>query len=1583
MGKQLFNIKGMMRDLDPSKSANQYAYEIRNLRLTAQEDSTLLALTTEKGNTQYTLISSIDSNPININGDVVGYCILNKYITLFTHGVDSDYIYRLEEDNTTSSPTMIVKLLYNGDLGFDENTKIESLGIYENKNIQKVYWIDGTHQPRFINIEAKDSTISDWETRENPFDFVLPMKLQEVSKVRKIDYDGVFGSGTIQYILSYYNKNGQQTAAFYQSPMLYTSFSNRGASPEEGVSNAFHIKVSNPDTNFDYLRIYSVFRTSENGTPVCKKVYDVPLSQVEQENNAYKRFIINDSGVTEDAATAEEISVDNTYVLDNNGVQVDIEQFLAYREGNKSVYLIDPNYYVLHLYGEGTSSGFPADKYQATSHRGRYLKMEITEDTILISGVTLIEEGTAPLRYWHLVNANLLPDITKTENFISYIDTGLSGEVVDYSEIMYMGGSVIIPNTMESKNNTLFFGNYGIGSVLDEEDKKTIKDNSFIYFGYSDSPVPKGDTGSYYMYRNQLDMDASSITTFKGGETYTFGIILQDDKGQWTDVIPIGSIRNEYYPADDVTQFKPVKAFIYFSEAAKSIISKYKRVKAVRLQDQHRVVCQGVLCPTVFNKHRNQNAPYAQASWFFRDVTSNALENHRPQSKHNGNIRDGATSYENVGEIQGADSSEISFYAPNNTLTDMDMFVDWNTLTLNSPDIEFSQIFKSNYKLRIVGILPITSGKSSMQLTWSTPPRNTSIDNFNYSGLTHNNIDEDAFQLDLTTYSFRDTDANGTLIYTYPIFPWHRNGSLTSQGTPEAGVERVAMLDTKVMASLREAAKTDYIINDIDADEFLSLIYNITPICIYQDDSMPVSIPSDPKNYLYSSSKLYFGSVDTLLSKGTAYPTYAKNSSNIINASSTSTDGVRMKYKSTKHGVFSLLSDYNRMYILPNVSISGNEDIDTDAWSSISPKDTIRMIIDAQNLSYGIDTNTVIFSNLPNVYNILEMGDVILIENLISSVNEKLWYVTDVNHNSKTMTLTALDENYYKSHTGGTTILVSKHNTGNTVHNTYKVYFTYTDNTSVTYYISHYSAGKERVEGDHNTGRWINFWGTDSKWSIEGTSTDGNSQTIVRKPLTIDSEIPYLYLAELYLEGLYDTDYKDKNWIVAGESQSSDRTCVEASIGDTYYQRYDCLKTYPYTLEDQNQIVEIFSFMCETRINIDGRYDTKRGQADNTTVLGTNFNLINKAYTQDDNFFNYQYLDPEDYNIDDFPNQIIWTRTKVYGSDIDAWTQIVPTSILDMDGTLGEIQALKLWNDSLICFQDKGIARIMYNERTTISTQQGTPVEIANSGKVDGSQYISNQIGCSNKESIQVTQGGIYFIDNNTREIYKWSQGLESLSKSKGFNTYLYNKNNLGNEITFYDPKLKDVYFQFENECLVYNEQLGEFTSFLDYDMKFLFPFKDSLIAVKDNNLWKQFNGDYLSYFGNLVGYNIELISSEYPTKDKTFYNLEFRADVLNGNITDAQVQDTSNNENKTPFSFVRVWNEYQDTGIVSFTRTLRRNGFSNINQRFRIWNSDIPRDSNDLRGLDRIRSPWARINLGNVAESKKTVIHDIGVNYL
>jgi len=99
-------------------------------------------------------------------------------------------------------------------------------------------------------------------------------------------------------------------------------------------------------------------------------------------------------------------------------------------------------------------------------------------------------------------------------------------------------------------------------------------------------------------------------------------------------------------------------------------------------------------------------------------------------------------------------------------------------------------------------------------------------------------------------------------------------------------------------------------------------------------------------------------------------------------------------------------------------------------------------------------------------------------------------------------------------------------------------------------------------------------------------------------------------------------------WIPAGEPVRIDKLASNANTiyytrGDTWYQRYDCLKTYAYTVEDTNQNVEICSTMLESRINLDGRYDRNRGQVNNTYMNPTNFNRLNTVYSQHDNFFTY------------------------------------------------------------------------------------------------------------------------------------------------------------------------------------------------------------------------------------------------------------------------------------------------------------------------------------------------------------------------
>ena len=136
------------------------------------------------------------------------------------------------------------------------------------------------------------------------------------------------------------------------------------------------------------------------------------------------------------------------------------------------------------------------------------------------------------------------------------------------------------------------------------------------------------------------------------------------------------------------------------------------------------------------------------------------------------------------------------------------------------------------------------------------------------------------------------------------------------------------------------------------------------------------------------------------------------------------------------------------------------------------------------------------------------------------------------------------------------------------------------------------------------------------------------------------AEVRRAYNENTMFGGFTEDALKAATWIPCGPvvNLNTSKVVIEFKWGDTYMQRFECLKTYPFTQEDKNQVVDIASFMCETRVNIDGRYDRNRGQASNLNVSPTNFNLLNPVYNQLDNFFNYRILDDDYYKISSFPN---------------------------------------------------------------------------------------------------------------------------------------------------------------------------------------------------------------------------------------------------------------------------------------------------------------------------------------------------------
>ena len=484
------------------------------------------------------------------------------------------------------------------------------------------------------------------------------------------------------------------------------------------------------------------------------------------------------------------------------------------------------------------------------------------------------------------------------------------------------------------------------------------------------------------------------------------------------------------------------------------------------------------------------------------------------------------------------------------------------------------------------------------------------------------------------------------------------------------------------------------------------------------------------------------------------------------------------------------------------------------------------------------------------------------------------------------------------------------------------------------------------------------------------------------------SRQPYLFIGELYRD---TAPYKDFNsiseetFIPCGPCYDfSNTNILEGKEGDTYFQRYDCIKTLPLKEGAENSVIDIVSFMVETYQNIEGRYDNRRGNQNIASTTKENFNLFNPYYTQNRNFFSSSVLDKK-FELTSFPNQITWTKQKINTELVDTWTNITLASILDLDGDKGKINAIRRFNNTLYVFQDKGIAEILFNSRTQLSTVQGVPIEIANSGKVEGKRYITEKAGCTNKWSILETTKGIYFIDSLNTSISRLGQGIESLSDNKGFRYWLsqnnsikeWNPKDFNNFITYYDKTNDDVYFTNKETSLCYNELLEEFISFYDYGSTLLMDNIDnSFIAIKGNKLWKQFEGNFTELFGETKDfYSIYKVNPS-PYSDKLFTNIEIKADFFN--------QDTLVNET---FDTLEVYNEYQTTGNINLdnTTSLIKHSYPDIREKFRTWRVNIPRavksDSNPY-GLDRIRNPWIYLKIGKSGTNYKSVLHNLIVKY-
>lgn len=1378
-----YKIKGMSQDTSKSTYNPELSYENKNIRITTKDNNSLLSIQNEQGTKSLTL-KDVNSNNVTISGVCIGVVetIDGGVVFVKNTTTNTDYIYHIINiDDTNAIAT--IDTLFSGDLNLAIDAPIYGLFSYENEDIQKIYWVDKNNSPRVINIKGDKTKF----TSSNYFNFVNDLQLKEtVSIVKNDSGSGVFPVGTIQYAFTYYNKFAQESNIFYISPIMYISHKNRGGAPNDTISNSFIATISNLDSNFDYLRVYSIIRTSIDTTPIVRRVTDVNIDSLTS-------VIINDNNTT--------------------------------------------------------------------------------------------------------------------------------GEIVDSTQLLYVGGEEILAKTIAVKDTTLFLGNLTLKRNL----LSSFTLNNFTVAFTTKQLYSEASNRVVYGYNPVSLNDSTSWSTksFKYGDVYRFGIQAQHKTGRWSDVMFLADTENTVKPG---TYFisdprEGDKVLVVGSQAIITITDTsflqnlaangFVKIRGVvvypELQDRN-VIAQGLINPTLIHVNDKINKVVDNiSSWFFRPIRTSNTTPYAPfdfgstfaEYRHHYAIPGFKQAYiEKTGvfspiqtnceiqcnsgypeRIKGSSSLYQSNFENN-------FYIDQSVLSFNSPEFEFDPsllgLEGEQFKMRIIGISNITAYNTSININAGSPydtkggNKITPFGISNYSSAAKQVSNYPLYYDRVVKES--DNNTNKTMMY-YAIYPWHANRSLNND---VQGTSRSAVLNNKQTSYLRYSGYNTYF-NNWEPSQ------GITTLGIYNADNDNITKISSP--YQDNSKFTYKGSLDKLVGPNTetikneygGYPIVVRYNDtasigdglyslsnrmgdfggNLTMDYKIGTELTRIKFKSTTHAVFGLNWNQNEQIVLP--------------------------VLNADTF-YSQTSNTIFYRDGTDLYSF-----------------------TPYNLN-------------------------------------------------------------------------LNL------------PSDGG-----------------LYIAELYRDpttitnrfgGNSDEAYQNNNWLPCSaavrilDSNNAALTTVtlQCSEGDTFIQRYDCLKTFSEDLTQPNSIVDIASTLLETHINLDGRYDKNRGKLNNTTTNASNFNLINSVYNQKNNYFTYHKLDSDRFSINYFPNTFTWTGSKTAGALVDSWTNITMLSTYDVNGSFGPINSIQLFNDQLLGFQNSALFNILFNSRIQINTSDGTPIQLANSGKVDSVKYFSTTMGAKNQMSILPTINGVYFIDDNTKSINLFNGQINTISDNLGFRSWMQNHHSfsenfdLTNNTNFtitYDKINKDVYFINNQYALSYSELLNTFTSFYNYEnTPFMFNINDAFYAMsKDRSientdellLWKLHGGDFNKFFNVTKGFYVNYLVNPDPTIDKVFDSFQSRMDAFD-----------SNNHllaGTPPITRVIANTEYQTANALVDT--------NNFREKFRVWRGLIPRatsledslfldNPNKLINMDRVRNPWAFITLqkDDNIDNNKVVIQDTSFKF-
>ena len=279
--QQQFHITKIQTDLSPTQIKSDAAMSITNMRINNTNGKAL----------SLSLEAAYKSDKCTINS--------TDYEVLYGLNCSANLAYLfLKSGNSSAIASVSVKkggasyeynIIYSStDTDFfGEN--IQAKYIYETDKIQKIYWIDDSHQPRVINLCNTYEDVS-----SKLVDFVPEVPFSSSINITRSREGGSWNAGCVMYFYTCCIPYLLESNIVQYSDLYYLTKKNKGISPEykDKSTETFNISVQVNDKiedSYTHIRLYRITYSSLNQP----QVYDLGYYKIEDPDFRTERGYYN------------------------------------------------------------------------------------------------------------------------------------------------------------------------------------------------------------------------------------------------------------------------------------------------------------------------------------------------------------------------------------------------------------------------------------------------------------------------------------------------------------------------------------------------------------------------------------------------------------------------------------------------------------------------------------------------------------------------------------------------------------------------------------------------------------------------------------------------------------------------------------------------------------------------------------------------------------------------------------------------------------------------------------------------------------------------------------------------------------------------------------------------------------------------------------------------------------------------------------------------------------------------------------------------------------------------------------------